>query len=171
MAAWTPGRRDSSLGAWLPAGGGSEKGVKRSWPGAAAPPQSAAGVGPGMAPHACYMAVNLWNMGVPRGTRRQDGARRSQQGHSRHCWQRARGQRRTRLRPAPPLPRPADMMKASEVMALGCGFSIPKTTLFVALLRAVGIPARMHMVRGRAYAVGRACAGSACHSRAPPHRG
>ncbi|GBF96014.1 hypothetical protein Rsub_08829 [Raphidocelis subcapitata] len=39
-----------------------------------------------------------------------------------------------------------DMLKASEVLALGYACATPKTTLFVALLRAVGIPARMHMV-------------------------
>ncbi|KAI8470794.1 MAG: hypothetical protein J3K34DRAFT_521102 [Monoraphidium minutum] len=39
-----------------------------------------------------------------------------------------------------------DMLKASEVLELGYGGAIPKTTLFVALLRACRIPARMRMV-------------------------
>ena len=39
-----------------------------------------------------------------------------------------------------------DEQKASEVLASGIGFCNTKSTLFVALLRAAGIPARIHFV-------------------------
>lgn len=41
----------------------------------------------------------------------------------------------------------ADALTASEVLKQGQGFCNPKATLLVALMRAAGIPARMHMVR------------------------
>lgn len=37
-------------------------------------------------------------------------------------------------------------VKASDVLVAGRGHAIPKATLFTALLRAVGVPARMHFV-------------------------
>lgn len=37
-------------------------------------------------------------------------------------------------------------VKASEVLEAGRGHAIPKATLFTAMLRAVGVPARMHFV-------------------------
>lgn len=37
-------------------------------------------------------------------------------------------------------------VKASEVLATGRGHAMPKATLFTAMLRAVGIPARLHFV-------------------------
>ncbi|KIZ05619.1 hypothetical protein MNEG_2341 [Monoraphidium neglectum] len=44
------------------------------------------------------------------------------------------------------IPAKFDNLKASEVLSLGYGFCNPKATLFVALLRAARIPARIHMV-------------------------
>jgi transglutaminase-like putative cysteine protease len=38
------------------------------------------------------------------------------------------------------------MLPASAVIRAGVGFCNPKSTLFVALLRGAGIPARQHMV-------------------------
>ncbi|TXK65646.1 transglutaminase-like domain-containing protein [Alkalisalibacterium limincola] len=37
-------------------------------------------------------------------------------------------------------------LKASEVLQAGRGHALPKATLFTAMLRAVGVPARMHFV-------------------------
>ena len=39
-----------------------------------------------------------------------------------------------------------DNTKASDVLSLGYGFCNPQSTLYVAMLRAVGIPARQHFV-------------------------